>query len=278
MAARKQAKESEAEGPAYAAPALEKGLDILEMLCRSDRPLSQKQIAQKLGRSIGELYRMLSCLVERNYLVQIDDAYSVTTKVFELAHVNPPTHRLLVEATPLMHKLSGELDQSCHLTVYNQGRQIVIAKVDSPSGMGFSVRVGAELDVLVSASGQVLLAFQTPETRKLRIDEAVRRRPAHADPRIERTLDAVRACGFASITSVQVRGLFAVSFPILDTQGHAMAALTVPYAERIDQRKRKMIPEVQKALGAAAHTLTARIGGDAAARKASPEEAHAARR
>jgi DNA-binding IclR family transcriptional regulator len=69
-----------------------------------------------------------------------------------------------------------------------------------------------------------------------------------------------------------------VSFPILDTQGHAIAALTVPYAERIDQRKRKMIPEVQKALGAAAHTLTARIGGAAAARKASPEEAHAARR
>jgi DNA-binding IclR family transcriptional regulator len=276
MASRKPTKAAEPETPPYAAPALEKGLDILEMLCRSEKPLSQTQIADELGRSVGEIYRMLACLVNRNYLVAIDDSYAVTTKLFELVHVNPPTHRLLLDAAPLMQKLASELDQSCHLTVYNQGRQVVIAKVDTPSGMGFSVRVGAELDVLVSASGQVLLAFQTPETRSLRIEESTRRRPGHAEPRIERILDSVRACGFASIVSVQVRGLAAVSFPILDSQGHAIAALTVPYAERIDQRRRKLIPEVETALGAAARALTERIGGVAAAQKAAPGKTHAA--
>lgn len=278
MAARKATKAAEPETPPYAAPALEKGLDIIEMLCRSEKPLSQTQIADRLDRSVGEIYRMLACLVNRNYLVAIDDSYAVTTKLFELAHLNPPTHRLLLEAAPLMQKLSSELDQSCHLTVYNQGRQVVIAKVDSPSGMGFSVRVGAELDVLVSASGQVLLAFQSAETRALRIAESAHRRPGHTDSKIERTLDSVRACGFASIASVQVHGLHAVSFPILDSQGHAMAAVTVPYAERIDQRQRKMIPEVQKVLGAAARTLTERIGGVAAAQKAVPGKTHASAR
>lgn len=271
-------KKAEPEGPAYAAPALEKGLDILEMLCRSERPLSQKAIGLELDRSIGEIYRMLACLVGRNYVVQIGDGYAVTTRLFELAHVNPPTHRLLVEANPLMQRISSELEQSCHLTVYSQGRQVVIAKVDSPSGMGFSVRAGAELDVLVSASGRVLLAFQTSETRKLRIEESVRRRPEQTELRIERILDSVRACGFASMESVQVRGLFAVSFPILDSQGHAIAALTVPYAERIDQRKRKLIPEVEKVLGAAARALTERIGGVAAAQKAMSGKAHASAR
>jgi DNA-binding IclR family transcriptional regulator len=279
MALRKPKKAAaEPEGPAYAAPALEKGLDILEMLCRSEQPLSQTQIAQELGRSVGEIYRMLACLVSRNYVVQIGDSYTITTKLFELSHVNPPTHRLLFEATPIMQTLSSELDQSCHLTVYNQGRQVVISKVDAPSGMGFSVRVGAELDVLVSASGRVLLAFQSPETRKLWLAESVQRRPNHAEPRIERILDSVRACGFASIASVQVRGLLAVSFPILDLQGHAIAALTVPYAERIDQRQRKTIPQVEKALGVAARTLTARIGGVAAAQKMSLARAHAPER
>lgn len=277
MAAPKRRK-VETEGAAYSAPALEKGLDILEMLCRSDRPLSQKVIAQALDRSIGEIYRMLACLVDRNYVVQIGDGYAVTTRLFELAHVNPPTHRLLVEANPLMQRVSSELEQSCHLTVYNQGRQVVIAKVDSPSGMGFSVRVGAELDVLVSASGRVLLAFQTPETRKLRVEESLRRRPEQAEARIDRILDAIRACGFASMESVQVRGLVAVSFPILDSQGHAIAALAVPYAERIDQRQRKQLPEVEKLLGAASRALTGRIGGAAAARKAAPGKTHAAQR
>ena len=250
------------ESPAYLAPALEKGLDILELMSKSDIPLSQKDMAQRLGRSVGELYRMISCLVDRGYLVATDEKYNVTTKLFELAHHNPPMHRLLTEATPIMQKLSSDLDQSCHLTVYNSGRQVVIAKIDSPSGMGFSVRVGAELDVIVSASGRVLLAFQADETRQSRVDESARRRPDHADIQIFTTLDLVRARGFESIPSVQVRGLYAVAFPILNTRGNAIAALTVPYAERIDQIHRKPVAMVEELLGSAARDLSARIGGN----------------
>jgi DNA-binding IclR family transcriptional regulator len=257
-------KAAEPEGPAYAAPALEKGLDILELLCRTETPLSLKEIALQLGRSVGELYRMANCLAERGYLASIEDKYIVTTKLFELAHANPPTHRLLSEALPIMQKLSSELEQSCHLTVYNQGRQVVVAKVDSPSGMGFSVRVGAELDVLVSASGRVLLAFQDPETRRLRLDESVARRPDHVNAKIDALLERVKSRGFESIPSVQVRGLYAVAFPILDTRSHAVAALTVPFAERIDQLHRKSIATVEGHLGTAARTLSARIGGASA--------------
>lgn len=256
------------ERRSYAAPALEKGLDILEMLCQSDHPLPQKEIAQRLGRSVGEIYRMLSCLVSRDYVTQVDDNnYAITTKLFELSHINPPTHRLLFEAAPIMQRLSSELDQACHLTVYSQGKQVVLNKVDTPSGMGFSVRAGAELDVMISASGRVLLAFQDEETRKMRIEEAIARRPEQADPQIEVILDSIRTIGYESIPSVQVRGLYAVAFPILDTQGRAIAALTIPYSERLDHNQRKSIPEVTEALGIAAHMLTVRIGGLASAAK-----------
>jgi DNA-binding IclR family transcriptional regulator len=253
---------AEAESRSYSAPALEKGLDILETLCHSEKPLSQKDLAQQLGRSVGEIYRMLACLVNRNYVTLVDEtSYGLTTKLFELAHVNPPTHRLLFEATPVMQRLASELDQSCHLTVYGQGKQVVLAKVDTPSGMGFAVRAGAELDVIISASGRVLLAFQDQETRSLRIEESLQRRPEQAEPQIDSILDKIRVAGFESSPSIQVRGLWAVAFPILDTQGRAIAALTVPYAERIDQRQRKSIPEVTEALEAAARTLSARVGG-----------------
>jgi DNA-binding IclR family transcriptional regulator len=258
---------AEAESRSYSAPALEKGLDILEMLCQNERPLSQKEIAQRLGRSVGEIYRMIACLVSRNYVALVDEnTYSVTTKLFELAHLNPPTHRLLLDATPLMQRLAGELEQSCHLTVYGQGKQVVLCKVDTPGGMGFSVRAGSELDVLISASGRVLVAFQDAETRKLRIEESIQRRPEHADPQIDSVLDKIRVTGYESIPSVQVRGLWAVSFPILDTQGRAIAALTVPYAERLDQTQRKSIPQVTEALGEAARTLSERVGGVVSAR------------
>jgi DNA-binding IclR family transcriptional regulator len=254
------AKAAPPSGPTYSAPALEKGLDILEVLCRSNAPLSQTSIAEELGRSVSEIYRMLTCLIDRGYVLNISDTYAITTKLFELAHSNPPTNRLLLEAGPIMQELSSELEQSCHLTVYNQGRQIVIAKVDSPGGMGYSLRVGAELDVLVSASGRALLAFQDRETTELRIRESVRRRPEHANIDIDTILESVRKRGFESIVSLQVKGLHAVGCPIFDTQHRAIAALTVPYAERLDLNNRKTVPEVEVALGRAARTLSERMG------------------
>lgn len=247
--------------PNYAAPALEKGLDILETLARSERPLSQKEIATTLDRSVGELYRMLTCLVSRDYVANNGETYQLTTKLFELAHLNPPTQKLLSEALPIMQRLSSDIDQSCHITVYNQGKQIVVAKIDSPTDVGFSVKVGAEFEVLISASGRVLVAFQDDETMHYRINEALRRRPDHANKEIVKICEKVRKRGFESFSNAQVKGLHAVSFPVMNSQGHAIAALTVPFAERLDPRKPKTIKDVETALGIAAKELSSRIGG-----------------
>jgi DNA-binding IclR family transcriptional regulator len=252
--------EERASGPAYSAPALEKGLDILEILCSSNIGLSQVEIAERLGRSVSEIYRMLACLVNRSYVANIGDSYSITTKLFELAHSNPPTNRLLSEAAPIMQELSSEVEQSCHLTVYNEGRQVVIAKVDNPTWVGFSIRVGAFLDVLVSASGRVLLAFQEPGIMDLRIRESLRQRPEHADLDIVSILEQIKERGYESIASMQVRGLHAISYPIFDTRNRALAALTVPYAERLDQPQGKAVADVEKALGKSARALSERMG------------------
>lgn len=249
------------DGPNYQAPALEKGLDILELLASTGHPLSRTDIARQLKRSVGEIYRMLHQLVQRRYVAVVNDSYVLTTKLFELAHQYPPTQRLLVEALPIMQKLAGEVDQACHLTVYSQGKQLVIAKVDVPSGMGFSVRVGSELDVLVSASGRTLLAFQDAQTRELRVKEAALREPSQDVPGIFVALDRIAVRGFEASPSGQVRGLFAISYPILDLRGHAIAALTVPYADRLDLKGRKTEKEVEKILGEAARLLTSRVSG-----------------
>ncbi|WP_333567627.1 IclR family transcriptional regulator [Sphingorhabdus sp.] len=249
------------DGPTYQAPALEKGLDIIELLAQSGEPLSRSDIAKSLGRSVGEIYRMLHQLVQRKYIALAGDSYVLTTKLFELSHHYPPTQRLLTEATPVMHKLAGDIDQSCHLTVYSQGRQLVIAKVDVPSGMGFSVRVGSELDVLVSASGRVLLSFQDSETRKLRISESHLCETGQDLEALHSTLEDIAKRGFEAAPSGQVRGLFAISYPILDLRGHAIAALTVPYADRIDLSGRKSQKDVEVILADAARLLTARLSG-----------------
>ena len=52
----------------YTAPALEKGLDILELLSSSEEGLTQAEIASKLNKSVNEIYRMISTLKQREYV------------------------------------------------------------------------------------------------------------------------------------------------------------------------------------------------------------------
>ena len=53
----------------YAAPALDKGLDILELLSKSEQMLTLNQISKQLGRSVNEIFRMVVTLEQRGYLL-----------------------------------------------------------------------------------------------------------------------------------------------------------------------------------------------------------------
>lgn len=94
----------------YRAPALDKGLDILELLSGIDGGLTQAEIAKHLGRSPNEFYRMLDRLVRRGYVTRLEgDRYSLTLKLFGLAQLHAPVRRLASYATPLMRDRSRPL-------------------------------------------------------------------------------------------------------------------------------------------------------------------------
>ena len=247
------------ETSAYSAPALEKGLDILEALCQSENGLTQQEIATRLGRNLGEIYRMLNCLVERKYVVNVGNTYTITSKLFQLSHYHPPTYRLLTEALPVMESLSRQISFPCDLRVYNNGSLTVIASIQPPNGLGFMTRVGSEIEVAPSASGLVLLAFQDPIIKEIRIKESL---PNKSEAEIEAfriSLKEVVEKGFASIQSKQFAGLHAISFPILDMNGNAVAAITVPMLARIDGTSQFSEKDVEEVLRESVSVLSSKI-------------------
>ena len=52
----------------YRAPALDKGLDILELLAQQPQGLTRAEIVKEMDRSASEIYRMLERLVARAFL------------------------------------------------------------------------------------------------------------------------------------------------------------------------------------------------------------------
>lgn len=219
--------------PRYAAPALEKGLDIVELLAARDEPMSQSQIARALGRTPAEIFRMLNCLDRRGYLDRspIDERYRLSAKLYELAHYHPPTRRLLDVALPEMRALAADVRQSCHLVVRHEDEGLVVAQVDGPDFIGFSVRVGAHASLIDSCSGHVLLAFENPENgRGLPAMPAGRSQAEF----VER-LRLVRERGYEEIESRIVQGVTDVGMPVSDPTGFAIASLTIPCLTRIGE-------------------------------------------
>jgi DNA-binding IclR family transcriptional regulator len=251
----------DAKQPLYAAPALEKGLDILELLSAEDRGLSRKDIADRLGRSVGEIFRMIECLTRRSYLVQTEDSFQLSMKLFELSHAFPPLNRLVSEALPRMRALAQATQQSCHMTVLSGAEQLVIAQIDAPEGMGFSIKVGAKLPVLKSASGRVLTAFQG--NREIEEILALVGPDMTEQERgvFTKTLQKVRKDGYAFMKSNQFAGLQAMSYPIVDLGGHAMAALTVPYVARLDDETRPTTDAAKASLEQVVAELNKIMGG-----------------
>ncbi len=103
----------------YPTPALEKGLDILELFASEPAGLTKSEVARRLDRTVSEIFRMLVCLEERGYISQAPEGerYHLTLHLFRLVQEHPPIKRMITEALPIMQQVAHDLNQSCHLGV-----------------------------------------------------------------------------------------------------------------------------------------------------------------
>jgi len=215
----------------YSAPALEKGLDILELLANEGQGLSSSEIASGLGRTVSEVFRMMAVLEQRGYirLREDSDAYQLTLKMFSLSHKLPALARLSVVAVPIMKSLAQEIKQSCHISIYYSGRGHVVFQQDAPIDRFINVRLGAETPLLDTCSGRVLLAFSDKDRRAMMINHIPdhQRKPEEGEE--EKLVKQLRRKGCERIKSRQIQGVCDIGYPIFDQFGEVAAALVVPY-------------------------------------------------
>jgi DNA-binding IclR family transcriptional regulator len=244
----------------YATPALDKGLDIIELLARQSSGLTKSQLARELNRTVSEIFRMLLCLERRGYIAQVaEERYSLTLKMFKLVQEHPPTERLIIDALPVMSRLAHDTLQSCHLGVLEGGRVVILAQVNAPTDLCFFVKLGSTVDMMESGSGYVILAHQLAAQRERTLAEW-RRETGKKPPRdLDVHLERVRKAGYEKRASYLVKGIVNISFPIFDDRGAPLGALTVPHIQLNESAKNS--GEVIELLRKAAEEITTSIGG-----------------
>ncbi len=218
--------------PLYSAPALEKGIAILELLSSVHHPLAVADIATRLRRSRAEIYRMLVVLESLDYIRRTDDGqYDLTAKLFEIASRHAPKRSVVTAARAVMEELAEATLQSCHLMVNSGDHMVCLAREESPAAIGFSVQVGFRPPMLQSTSGRVYFAFQDEARQELIMSRM--RRGKH-DAATLRAFGAGASAlvrrGYAVEPSRLTTGIRDLSVPIFGAQpGRAVACLTIPF-------------------------------------------------
>lgn len=152
----------------YRAPALEKGLDVLELLAANRGGLTLTQISSALERSSSELFRMVQVLEARGYVGRAadEDGLILTNKLFALGMARAPAKDLLEAALPTMRAVCPRIGQSCHLAVASGDQMVVVARVEAPGDQGF--RSVSAIDARSSRRPRVWCC--TPSRRRASVD------------------------------------------------------------------------------------------------------------
>ena len=259
----------------YRAPALDKGLDIIELLAVSAVGLTQAQIANQLKKSVNEIYRMLNTLKERGYLEfeEKSDQYKLSFKLLSLSAAFDPTKNLIEKANPIMKEIVAKTNQSIHLSIYTSGKLLVIAQQDSGHAFNYNVSIGSTFDLLETSSGRVILTFQNELERKRRLErrklfmkiEKTSKIPLRQLKDIEQnyskqTIHKIKKDGCEIVKSLQVTGITNISYPIIDHTCYAIAAITTPFLNRLNFQNNTNIKETGKILDKYSKQLSKQLG------------------
>ena len=247
----------------YNAPALDKAFLIIELLANNPQGLLASEMAAALGRSLGELFRIVVVMEEAGYLQKsrVTDRYTVTYKFLDVAYRATPARKLVMTAQPEMQSLAAAIGQSCHLVVVQGGEGLVIAREENPGVRGFALRVGASIDLVRSCSGSVLLAFSSEEVaQRLLMRASALRGEAVGHAALTTRFKQVLAQSYALRESSVARGVTDISCPIFGFDGEVLAALTVPFLELIDGSQLVSIDEACTELRQTAQHISTSLG------------------
>lgn len=248
----------ESKSGRYSAPALEKGLDVLELLAKEREPMTRAMICDQLKRSHSELFRMIQVLESRGFIHQTPDGsgFAPTDKLFTLGMEQAPVKTMLEVALPIMRELTHRVRQSCHLSVRSGSEIVVVARMESSEQIGFTVRVGYRISFTEAASGVVLFAFMGENDQRRWLQTLRSSLSARQLTEFMAQADQIRGRGYEKCKSQFIAGVTDISAPIL--RGFtAAAALAIPFVHstRLAVPIETAIKELRIAAGQISATL-----------------------
>jgi len=243
------------------APALLRGLAVLELLAASEAGATLSEIGAALRLSPASVFRITGVLEETGYLTRDENTrrFSLTRKLLLLSR---PRHegRSLVECCiPSMREVLQETGETVQLCTLAGEECVMIEQLPSTHPFKYIVDIGSRPPLHCCAPGKAMLAFLEPHDLhqilvRLTLSPHTMNTHTTRDSFVAE-LEAVRERGYAVDRAEHFEGIHCVAAPILDRLNRPVASITIAGpSSRITARKFAEFGQIMKKAAQAAAT------------------------
>lgn len=243
---------------------LERALDILEVLGRSEGELGVSEIGLSVGLANGTVHRLLSTLTRRGYARQVADSRKYTLGPRAITLASSSRERLGPLARPFLKELMEVSRESANLAALDRNSVVYIEQVPAPRMVRMFTEPGNRVPPHASGTGKVLLAFQPPESVKAVLGRSglarfTPRTVTDMDTLLEE-LERIREQGYATDYEELEEGVRCVAAPVSGAEGRVVAAISIsgPTGRLGPERLQEIVPEIKRI----AADLSRSLGGE----------------
>ncbi len=207
---------------------------ILDLLARAEQPVALRDLAAAGHMSPGKAHRYLASFVASGFARQDPDThrYALGPLSMRLGLAALNSRQPLRDAITLVRDLRNRLDETLVLSVWGAQGPTVVHVEDSSQPIIMTMRVGAVLPMLATATGLVFAAFLPRHFVEPLITAALASNDGYNSfardfGTIERLIVQVRDQRYAYNEGHLMPGVSALAFPLIDRAGSLVAVMAV---------------------------------------------------
>jgi DNA-binding IclR family transcriptional regulator len=215
------------------APALDRALDILELLSASREGLTLSELSEQLQLPKNSVFRLTQTLLARGYLARNSEslAFQLTGRLLKLAPPRWSGYSLPVVSRDSMIALRDQTRETVQLGVLSGLEGVIIDQVEGLEPLRIAVDLGLRFALHNNAPGKLLLAFLPPAQRtsimaKIKMPSTTPRTITTKNELLEecnRIIDQ----GYATDFAESDEGIHCIAGPIYDANQKVVGALWV---------------------------------------------------
>lgn len=230
--------------------ALQHAVDVLEALAQTTpgQGMGVSELARKTGLSKTATYNILTTFEMRQFVAQDPQTsrYRLSWRLYELGQIVASGSNIVRLARPYLEALAQRTGETALLGVLQGTTAFYLDYCESPHAIRYSPRPGTRLPLHATATGRVLLAYQSPQFINALIAAGLQQFSPYTNvdgDQLLAELRQVRVQGYATAYRDFDPDHYSIAAPVRNHTGEVEAALGVagPFT-RVEPRVQEYVP------------------------------------